>query len=159
MRGLNRVLVGVVILLALAAAFSFGAATVKPEPRYVPYEVEVVREVKTIVEVIREVEVEKPIQWREFSSVEELEVWLAEDNTDAIYLVSGRYPGDGVFIDPDYDCDNYAEDLMLSALRDGYLIPQDLDGAHVRNFTYIGNEIWIIEPQSDGVLLYKYSRD
>jgi len=160
---MNRILVGTLVLLALGAAFCSGAAIeqaqVITETVNVPYEVEVARE----VEVIREVEVEKIVEVAkpliEFSSVEELEVWLKQDRTSYIQLISGRFPEDGVYVDPDYDCDDYAEDLMLAALKDGYLISQDLDGDHVRNFTYIGNEIWLIEPQDDEITLYKWTRD
>jgi len=102
---------------------------------------------------------EKPTQWREFSSVEELEAWLTENNPVTVHLICGRYPEDGSWIDPDYDCDDYARDLMLKGFEDDYLIPEELADGHVRNFTYIGNEIWIIEPQNNEVWLYKWRRD
>lgn len=159
----DKIAVGVLVLLGLTASFCGGAAIVKSqvitETVNVPYEVEVIRKVETIVEVIKEVEVEVVKPAVEFSSVEELRAWLAEDKTNRIWLLSGKRPEDGVFVDPEYDCDNYAEDLMRSALKDGYLISQDLDGGHIRNFTYIGNDIWVIEPQDDGVSLYSWSRD
>ena len=158
----KKFIVGIIVIFSLASAYCFGAATVKPVviTKYQPYPVEVIREVEVVKEVVREVGVEKPITYREFSSPEELKEWLAKDNTDTtLHLISGRYVGEPIQIDLDYDCDDYAEDLMLSALEEGYLISQDLDGGHVRNFTYIGNDVWIIEPQDDEVWLYKWSRD
>ena len=54
-------------------------------------------------EVIKEVVVEKPVELHEFGSVEELRVWLAEDDTDEhVYLIAG---GDGVCrVSDEYDC-------------------------------------------------------
>ena len=158
---LKKLTVGIIVILSLASTFCLGAATVKPVviTKYQPYPVEVIREVEVVREVVREVEVEKSLDYEEFSSLEELREWLAEDNTNAIHLVSGRYPGEPLQIDPDYDCDDYADDLMFNALNDDRFMSQDLDGAHVRNFTYIGNDIWIIEPQDDEIWLYKYRRD
>lgn len=155
----KKFIVGIIFIFSLASAFCFGAATVKPVviTKYQPYPVEVIKEVEVAVEVIREVEVEKLTTYREFSSLEELEEWLAKDNTDTtLHLISGRYVGEPTQIDPDYDCEDYAIDLMFSALKDGYLIPVDLDGNHVRNCTFIGNEIYIIESQTDKTQFYMY---
>lgn len=86
-----------------------------------------------------------------FGSLGELEDWLAEDdtNTNPEHLTQGEL-----------DCDDYALTLQKHALEDGYLISVHLfdtvgDGLfnHMANIAVIGNDIYRIEPQTDGVTL------
>jgi len=95
---------------------------------------------------------------REFQSLDELKSWLAEDNTNAIHLISGEYAWEGTWVDPDYDCDDYATTLMRNALEDGYLVSTQISvfTQHMLNSTIIGNRIYFIEPQTDEVWLSGY---
>lgn len=77
---------------------------------------------------------------REFSSVAELEQWLADDP------ISEHKP-----IPKKYDCDDFAIDLTLSALADGYWIGLGVREWHMFNFTVIGNDIYKIEATTDEV--------
>jgi len=105
-------------------------------------------------EVIKEVIVEKPIELREFTSVEELRTWLAEDDTDEyIHLVAGK---DGVCrLSDKYDCDDYALQLQRKAAKSGFLISATIvkepGRSHMINLACIGNNIYYIEPQTDQV--------
>lgn len=115
------------------------------------------REVGSEVEVIREVVVDKLVELREFTSLGELERWLAEDDTDQyIHLVAGE---DGVCRQSDkYDCDDYAFQLQRRAAKSGFLMSAtiiDRQGKpHMINLTCIGNDIYYIEPQEDKVWFY-----
>jgi hypothetical protein len=77
---------------------------------------------------------------RQFNSVEELKAWLAGNDIDK-----------REYIEFTYDCDDFAQDLMLAALEDGYLISTELWSCHMLNSTIIGNNIYTIEPMTDGV--------
>ena len=105
-------------------------------------------------EVIKEVIVEKPIELGEFTSLEELKAWLAEDDTDEyVYLVAGE---DGVLRPSDkYDCDDYALQLQSRAAKSGFLMSATIiekqGKPHMINLAIIGNDIYYIEPQTDQV--------
>jgi hypothetical protein len=89
------------------------------------------------------------IEPREFSSLEELQVWLEKDDTNYAHFIC-----DPICIrDLSYDCDDYAEDLQKVALEDGFLVSVqiDVDGAHAFNSVFIGDSVYFIEPQSDTV--------
>ncbi len=108
-------------------------------------------------EVIKEVIVEKHIEFGEFTSLEQLRAWLAEDDTDEyIHLVAGN---DGVCRQSDnYDCDDYAAQLQLRAAKSGFLmsvtIIEEQGKPHMINLACIGNNICYIEPQTDEVWFY-----
>jgi hypothetical protein len=108
-------------------------------------------------EVIKEVIVNKPVRLREFSSLEELRVWLAEDDTDEyVYLWAGA---DGICQPSDkYDCDDYAIQLQYKAAESGFLISaiiiQEQGETHMINMACIANDIYYIEPQTDKVWFY-----
>jgi hypothetical protein len=108
-------------------------------------------------EVVKEVLVEKPVEFRQFNSLEELEAWLAEDDTNEyVYLFAGK---DGVCRPSDkYDCDDYALQLQLRAANSGFLISvtviKEQGKPHMINLACIGNNIYYIEPQSDKVWFY-----
>ena len=108
-------------------------------------------------DVIKEVMVEKPIEWCEFTSLAELKTWLAEDNTDKyVYLFAGE---DGVARQShEYDCDDYAIQLQRRAAESGFLmsvtIIEKKGRPHMINLVLIGNDIYYIEPQTDEVWFY-----
>jgi hypothetical protein len=112
-------------------------------------------------EVVKEVLIEKPVELRQFTSLEELEAWLAEDDTDEyVYLFAGK---DGVCRPSDrYDCDDYAFQLQQRAASSGFLISVTIikkqGKPHMINLACIGNSIYYIEPQSDKAWFY-CSRD
>lgn len=81
----------------------------------------------------------------EFGSLRELEQWLRDDPTSQHSYSSS------------YDCDDFAIDLTLSAIRDGYWIGLYSEEDHVMNFTIIGNLVYIIEPQTDYVELWGFA--
>lgn len=82
---------------------------------------------------------------REFSSVDELKAWLAQDATDETLYIFGN----GCLAN--YDCDDYAVALMRNALLDGYLVSLQIEDHHMTNSTIIGNEIYFIDPQTGEV--------
>lgn len=77
---------------------------------------------------------------RQFTSVEELEAWLTDNDIDK-----------REYVEFTYDCDDFARDLMIAALEDGYLVSTELWSCHMLNSTIIGNDIYTIEPMTDGV--------
>jgi len=110
-------------------------------------------------EVIKEVIVEKPIELREFTSLEELRAWLAEDDTDEyVYLWAGK---DGICrLSDKYDCDDYALQLQRRAAKSGFLISTTIiekrGRPHMINLACIGNDIYYIEPQTDQVWFHSH---
>jgi hypothetical protein len=85
---------------------------------------------------------------KEFESLDALKAWLAQDDTDhAIYIF-----GSGCLIN--YDCDDYAVALVYNAQQAGYSVSTEIVGDHMINSTIIGNEIYLIEPQTDEVWLW-----
>jgi len=77
---------------------------------------------------------------KQFASLEELELWLANNDIDS-----------REYIETTYDCDDFAHDLMIAALEDGYLISTELWSFHMLNSTIIGNDVYTIEPQTDEI--------
>jgi hypothetical protein len=77
---------------------------------------------------------------RQFTSLEELKAWLASNDIN-----------EREYIPDTYDCDDFAQDLMIAALEDGYLVSTELWSCHMLNSTIIGNNIYTIEPMTDGV--------
>lgn len=80
-----------------------------------------------------------------WESPEVLTEWLALDQTDT-----------HEYIRDDYDCDDYAIDLVLSALSDGYWIGLGLREGHMFNFAIVGNVIYKVEATTDAVTLWGY---
>jgi len=107
--------------------------------------------------VTKEVVVEKPIELREFTSLEELNTWLAEDDTDRyIHLFAGE---NGICRQSDkYDCDDYACQLQRRAAKSGFLMSATIiekqGSPHMINLCFIGDDIYLIEPQTDQVWFY-----
>jgi len=178
---LNKILVSLFPILCITMGFCFGTyfgqETFVPQVKYVEVEtIKTVNHYKDVpVEVVKEVEVivETPTGLREFASLEELEAWLADDQTDGVKLIfrwsdSGVVeidldggPSPNVWRDPNFqDCDDYAIALQKAAAEDGYAINVQLDTKkmHALNSVFIGNEIYFVEPQTDGVW-FAYYRD
>jgi len=153
-----------VIAAIVATTFIF---TSEPVTDVVMVEKEVLREIEVVKEVVKkeieyrdivkEVVIEKPIEQIEFSSKEELEKWLAEDDTEKNIYFFVRADGTEVSSD-EYDCDDYALDLQKRALKDGYLMSASVvekgDQLHMINLVTIGNDVYYIEPQTDEVWFY-----
>lgn len=83
--------------------------------------------------------------YREFGSVSELQWWLWNDLTS-----------EHEYIPIYYDCDDFAMDLTLAAIRDGRWIGLFAINGHIKNFAKIGNCIYGIEPQTDAVSFWGY---
>ena len=162
-------IVSVIVAVIVAVVSIIFIATKKPETvveKQIEYR-EVIKEVPkvekqieyrdVVTEVVKEVTVEKPIEQREFSSKEELEKWLAED--DAVATVFFFVKDDGTEVSSDeYDCDDYALALQRRASKDGFLmsvtIIQKQGRPHMINLATIGNDVYYIEPQTDEVWFY-----
>lgn len=108
--------------------------------------------------VQKEIIVEKPIELREFVSLQELVDWLEQDETDATLYFTVKV--DLSNLNSKYDCDDFAYHLQKSALAEGYLMSTEIiikEGEqHMINSTSIGNNIYFIEPQTDEVWLGAY---
>jgi len=109
-------------------------------------------------EIIVEKLIEKPIELREFVSLQELVDWLEQDETDTTLYFTTKV--DLSNLDLKYDCDDFAYHLQRSALAEGYLMSTEIilkEGEqHMINSTCIGNDIYFIEPQTDEVWFYCY---
>lgn len=83
---------------------------------------------------------------KHFGSLEELETWLAKDDTDQM-----QYSGD------EFNCIDFALMLQECALADGYILSTEIlpVAAHWVNVAVIGDRIYVIEPQDDRVILEK----
>ena len=99
------------------------------------------------INIVLTEDLEKITDPRHFSSLSELVDWLDQDATDVFY---GGEP-----------LNELAYILQVSALRDGYILPalfEDWDGDYivdnVGNIAYIGDEIYLIFPESDEVFLW-----
>ena len=82
---------------------------------------------------------------KQFESLDSLKAWLAQDDSDHVIYVFG----DACL--NNYDCDDYASALVHNALEDGYLVSTEIVDDHMMNSTIIGNDIYLIEPQTDEV--------
>lgn len=83
--------------------------------------------------------------YREFDSLWEVQLWLWNDPTS-----------ENQYIPTYYDCDDFAMDLTLAAIRDGRWIGLFATNEHLKNFTKIGNSIYEIEPQTDEASFWGY---
>lgn len=133
-------------------------------PRY--QYIERVKEVPVViheeVEVIREVEKEVPRKLRWWPSIETLEQWVSENRLPVVLIADSN----GVIdlrsprSDPRYDCDDYSEDLIELAERDGYRLMEvpvvngmifgtkvtNVPRYHVGTWTKVNNTYYYIEP-------------
>ena len=149
----NKVLLGLVIVLIIFLAYEVGkteSLTAKLQDLTVN-----LKETKSalshtslaLVEANETISQERmriltPRELRNFSSIEELELFLAEDNTN-------EYE----YIRSEFDCDDFALMLQRNALEKGYIMNcQTLFTAHVLNMVIIDNEIYYIEPMTDEIV-------
>lgn len=79
----------------------------------------------------------------EFASEAELNQWLKNNQ------ISERE-----YIQSKYDCDDFAFDLFLDGLKDGYMFGLFWDRKHISNFTLIGDLVYRINPQTDQIRFY-----
>jgi hypothetical protein len=78
-----------------------------------------------------------------WNNVNDLKVWLSSDNTSEKEYST------------DYDCDDFAVDLCLNGLKHGKLFGLYMtknDTLHLEAFTFIKNEIWKVETQTDNIM-------
>ena len=113
----------------------------------------IIEEKKVEVQIIKEV----PRKLRYFTSTDELEVFLEESLVDHTIYSRG-----GVIVFNTYDCEDYAIALRNEANDKGYYMNIQMvrnykrpdTGEylvfHALNSIIIGNEIYYIEPQTDG---------
>jgi len=162
-------IVSIIIAIVSAVTTTIFIVTSEPVTATVVVEREVVRDVEVIKEVVekeieyrdvvKEVTIEKPIEQSEFSSITELEKWLAKDNTEKSVFFFTKDDGNEVSSD-EYDCDDYALELQKRALKDGYLMSTTIiekeNQLHMINLVTIGNEVYYIEPQTDEIWFYAY---
>jgi len=83
---------------------------------------------------------------KHFGSLEELETWLANDDTNQM-----QYSSD------EFNCIDFALMLQERALADGYILSTEIlpVAAHWVNIAIIGDRIYVIEPQDDRVIIEK----
>lgn len=106
----------------------------------VPPEIEIV-EVERIIEVEKIVEIDVPMEVKPFKTLFELYVWLERNKIN-----------ENVYIIDDYDCDDYAIDLVRAARKDGYEIFICATDLHMFNMVFINEAWYFIEPQTDEVV-------
>lgn len=163
-------IIALLVIPSLVCGFllGFGIAeeTIEPTIKYVrvviPYPEIVYREVVKETEVIREVEVEIPSEFREFESLEKLEAWLAENELPIKLVANERGI---IYFEAEYGntitCVNYALDLQELAWRDGYLMSLQIVGRgklggkrlpigigtgwHLGNLVIIKDKIYYVE--------------
>lgn len=112
----------------------------------------------------------RPEGLRDFQSLDDLKAWLAQDDTNEWIILKPQGPdGEIVFND---QCEDFALQLQRRAEKAGYRLsfyPMDREEyfqmfgvwlpvgkTHAMNLAIIGNEIYLIEPQTDEVWLYGY---
>lgn len=87
---------------------------------------------------------------RNWESLDELKEFLSENkiNTEA-------------YVNTTHDCDDFSQELQQAALRwkDGLflgacVITNSRGELHMKNMAIVGNNIYLVEPQSDVVTLY-----
>ena len=82
---------------------------------------------------------------REFSSIDELQNWLKNDDLDSYS-----------YKDYDFDCDDFAYELVRRAWTDGFymeteVMKQESGENHITNKTKIGNMLYKVNPETDKI--------
>lgn len=111
---------------------------------------------------------------REFENIEALRTWC-DDNRSYVQIIDiGTTADFGQVTRGDaFDCDDYAERLQKTAIRDGYLINLQLvengmiygqkvnyrQEPHVGCTAMIGNDVYYIEPTPHGIVTWVAFRD
>jgi len=127
------------------------------------------------VPTIAEMEKKVPQKFREFKDLTELTEWLKNNSLPIRIIVSedGRIDLVNPKSTSQYDCDDYAEDLQIKALEQGFLMSQQLlmngqiygikvseyTEPHMGNLTVIGNNIYYIESMPPHNVVRITSRD
>jgi len=129
----------------MAASFIAGVGFEKEyhsdvAPNYieVPVVVEIPTHIKTL-QVIKEigvVEIPTYPEPKQFNSIMECKSWMSMQD---ICRREYRHL---------YDCDDFALDLVMAAMKDGYIIGLCSSTRHMQCFTIIGNMMYKIEPQN-----------
>ena len=88
----------------------------------------------------------KIVNMRDFNSLDELKSWLAEDTTDCLPYLEGIF-----------DCDDFAHTLMLNAFLDGYIVGIFATADHQLNICFVGDMVYLVEPQDDLVVFVAYT--
>lgn len=113
------------------------------------------------VEVIKEV----PATFRSFRTLQELEQWLNKQND----VIAVRFGNEDTII----DCEDYALEMQMKALEEGYVISLEIISIleynelfstklpesvslHGINLAVIGNSVFYIEPQTGEIVLAAY---
>jgi len=122
-----------------------------------PKTVEVIKEVEKIVYVDKIVTENVTVELKDFKTEQELEAFLAADTTDEIPAVWNL---DGTFIH--FWCFAYSEILRDSMQEAGYhaniqvfpsgalpMSDRKLDAAHAMVNVRVGDDVWLVEPQTD----------
>ena len=86
---------------------------------------------------------EKQTGLRHFNSLDELQAWLAEDDTNQMEYCE------------EFNCIDFALQLQERALADGYILSTEVlpVAYHWANIAVIGDVYYVIEPQDDRILL------
>lgn len=132
-------------LVVFCAGFVLKQSLYEPEILEVKVEVPVIVKVPEYIQtlkVVKEIErIEIPMypEPREFASLVELKSWLSMQD---ICTREYRYK---------YDCDDFSRDLVIAAMKDGYIIGLCSSTQHMQCFAIIGNIMYKIEPQSNHV--------
>lgn len=147
------------------------AATERVQTPSVEVKLVEVTRVKYIDEVVEEVAAEPeyrdvirevPAQFRNFHTLQELKQWMNRHNQ----VMAVRFGNDDTII----DCDDYAIELQMKALGDGYIVSFEIIGIaeynglfttelpdstalHAINLAIIENDVYYIEPQTGEIVI------
>ncbi len=148
---ISIIIIGMIIITSafFMAGFEVRDKYFRPEPEKVFVEIiiyppptppEIIIET---IEVIKEVPI--PIVPREFKNMTEIAEFIKDLNIEE-------------FVEPDWDCDDYAYFVWSVAMRDGYFMSFESDykkgQLHALNSTVVGNKVYFIEPQEGKIWLY-----
>lgn len=135
----------VILIVWIASIFAFGiyiGYLIKPlvvveveKPVYVNHTI-----VKTEVQIV-EIPIPTQLILRDFSSIEELEAFLASDDTDKLCY------------EEDFTCVQFAKTLTRNAMEQGYWMEVvfDIVAKHRYCQAYVDGKEILIEPQTDEV--------
>lgn len=154
-----RLLINSIASLVLIAGISIVSYQLPHEPErvtnviYVPYPVEIVREVERVVteyktlETIVEVPAHNEPSLREFGDESELKDYVKWYRTEKMV----QY-GVG-------QCEDYAYDFMRQAIADNYLVSTEIienssEVWHMANTVPIGNSVYLVGISSGSIKLY-----
>ena len=156
---MERIVVSLILLLFLTGCEGVKVITIdKPIFIEIPVYVEKVIEVERIVEVA--FEVVRTVLLTDWESPDELAKFLADDNTDKHFIFRSDSSGSVKF---NGQCEDFAMQLRDRAMAKGKYLSVEVippgeyafqfgvwgGSYHAMNMAIIGNEFWLIEPQTD----------